>query len=110
MIPDLNYRKRRTNRKNIVKLTVSVISSGPQCRDVNARFTTLILNFLSVRTHSLYDPKSKLSPMSDCFNLVAPASPIECLLYLPNVQTGTGMVDPARKFKCTTVAREMHFK
>jgi len=59
---------------------------------------------------------------------VAPASPIECLLYLPNVraiqyklgperltrlaqcpgdtvQTGTGKVDPARKFKCTTAAR-----
>jgi len=48
--------------------------------------------------------------MSDRVNLVAPASPIECLLYLPNVReiqykTGTGKVDPARKFKCTTAAR-----
>ena len=44
---------------------------------------------------------------SDGVNLVAPASPIECLLYLPNVQTGTGKVDPARKFKCTTDARDI---
>ena len=48
--------------------------------------------------------------MSHRVNLVAPASPIECLLYLPKfpgdaVQTGTGKVDPARKFKCTTAAR-----
>ncbi len=47
--------------------------------------------------------------MSDPVDLVAPASPTECLLYLPGPvdteQTGTGKVDPARKFKCTTAAR-----
>ena len=35
---------------------------------------------------------------------------MKCLLYLPNVpgdtvQTGTGKVDPAQKFKCITTAR-----
>ena len=48
---------------------------------------------------------------SDRVNLVASASPIECLLILTQspgdtVQTGTGKVDPARNFKCTTAARD----
>ena len=30
--------------------------------------------------------KSKFNRKSDCVNLIAPASPIECLLYLPNVR------------------------
>ena len=38
---------------------------------------------------------------TDHVNLVAPASPVHS-----TVQTGTGMVDPARKFKCTTTARD----
>ena len=41
-------------------------------------------------------------------NLVALASPIECLLYLPNVwviQYKLGL-DPARKFKCTMATRD----
>ena len=44
--------------------------------------------------------------------LLHPASPIECLRYLPNVRAiqyklgPAGKVDPARKFKCTTAARE----
>jgi len=44
---------------------------------------------------------------SDRVNLVAPDSPIECLLYLPNLSgrySTTGKVDPARKFKCNTTA------
>ena len=51
--------------------------------------------------------------MSDRVNLVAPVSPIECLAYLPNARVihyklhGTGKVDLARKFKCTTAAREL---
>ena len=50
--------------------------------------------------------KSKFNLKSDRVNLVAPASHIECLLYLRNtVQTGTRKVDRARKFKCTTSAR-----
>ena len=49
---------------------------------------------------------------SDRVNLVAPA--ISCwlsalLTQCPRgtVQTGTGKVDPARKFKCTTAARDL---
>ena len=52
--------------------------------------------------------KSKFNLKSDRVNLVAPASPIECLLHLPNVwaiQSGTEKVDPARTFKCTTAVR-----
>ena len=53
------------------------------------------------------DTSVKFSLKSDRVNLVAPASHIECLFYLPGdtVQTGTGKVDPTRKFKCTTTAR-----
>ena len=55
--------------------------------------------------------KSKFNLKSYHVNLVEPASPIECLLYFPNtVQTGTGKVDPARKFKCTTAAREIGWR
>ena len=39
---------------------------------------------------------------SDRVNLVAPASPVH---RAGTVQTGTGMVDPARIFKCTAAAR-----
>ena len=50
---------------------------------------------------------------SDRVNLVAPASSFKCLALLTQspgdtVQTGTRKVDPARKFKCTTTAREMN--
>ena len=37
-------------------------------------------------THLWPCSKSKLNLKSDRVNLVAPASPIECLLYLPNVR------------------------
>ena len=37
--------------------------------------------------------KSKFNLKSDCVNLVAPASPIECLLYLPNVRAIQYKVD-----------------
>ena len=48
--------------------------------------------------------------MSDRVNLVAPASPVDCLFFSTQcpcdaVQTGTGKVDPDRKFKCTTAPR-----
>ena len=66
----------------------------------------------AIFTHLWAFSKSKFNIKSDRVNLVAPASHIECLLYLPTdqsprdtVQTGTGRVDPARKFKCTTAAR-----
>ena len=42
------------------------------------------------------------SKKSDRVDLVAPASPF---IELGTVQTGTGKVDPVRKFKCTTAAR-----
>ena len=50
---------------------------------------------------------------SDRVNRVAPAySPVDCLLcqcLYGTVQTGSGKVDPARKFKCTTAVREPLF-
>ena len=53
--------------------------------------------------------KSKFNLKSGRVNLVSLAGPIECLLYLTTrpgdtVQNGSGKVDPARKFKCTTAA------
>ena len=62
-------------------------------------------------THPSPFSKSKFKLKSDHVNLVAQASPIECLPMLTHcpgdtVQTGTGKVDPARKFKCTTAAHE----
>ena len=61
----------------------------------------------AIFTHLWAFSKSKFYIKSDRVNLVAPASHIECLFYLPGdtVQTGTGKVDPTRKFKCTTTAR-----
>ena len=41
---------------------------------------------LYIITHLWPFSKSKFNLKSDCVNLVAPASPIECLLYLPNVR------------------------
>ena len=66
-------------------------------------------------THLWPFSKSKFKLNSDRVNLVAPASPIECLLYLPNVQTNVGdtvqtvagKVDPARKFKYKGVMQKM---
>jgi len=56
--------------------------------------------------------KSKFNLKSNRVNLVASASAIECLLYLPYVPSiqyihrdRNASVDPARKFKCTTSAR-----
>ena len=40
--------------------------------------------------------KSKFNLKSDSVNLVAPASPIEFLLYLPNVQTIQYKLGPER--------------
>ena len=40
--------------------------------------------------------KSKLNLKSDCVNLVAPASPIESLPYLPNVQAIQYKLGPER--------------
>ena len=51
--------------------------------------------FLLVKVNSTI-----LSIKSDRISLVAPASPI-----LGTVQTGTGKVDPTRKFKITTATR-----
>ena len=49
---------------------------------------------------------SKFNPRAACVNLVAPASHIDCLLYLPNVRAIQYKLGPARKFKCTTAARD----
>ena len=40
--------------------------------------------------------KSKFNQKSDRVNLVAPASPIECLLYLPNVRAIQYKLRPER--------------
>ena len=45
-----------------------------------------ILTLSSINTHPWPFSKSKFNLKSDRVNLVAPASPIECLLYLPNVR------------------------
>ena len=54
--------------------------------------------------------KSKFNPKSDRVNFFAPASPIEVSALFTQcpgdkVQTWTGQLDPARKFKCTAAAR-----
>ena len=61
-------------------------------------------------THLGPSGKSKFNLKSDRVNLVPPASPIELSALFTQcpgdtVQTGTGKVDPAWKFICTTVAR-----
>ena len=43
---------------------------------------------------------------SDRVNLVAPASTVDFLLDAVQYKTGTGKVDPPRKLKCTTAARD----
>ena len=63
-------------------------------------------------THPWPFSKSKFNLMSDRVNLVAPArsswvSAIFTQCPVDTVRTGTGKVDPARKFKCTTAAREL---
>ena len=45
---------------------------------------------------STYLSKSKFNLKSDHVNLVAPASPIKCLLYLPNVLTTQYKLRPER--------------
>ena len=70
-----------------------------------------ILPFVCLgQTHLWPFSKSKFNVKSDRVNLVAPASPIKYLLYLPNGRTkqyklGPWKVDPTRKFKCTTAPR-----
>ena len=55
--------------------------------------------------------KSKFNLKSDRVNLVAPASPYECLLFYPmSGRYSTNWVDPARKFKYTTAARELELE
>ena len=46
--------------------------------------------------HAPLTSKSKLNLKSDRVNLVAPASPIECLLYLPNVRAIEYKLGPER--------------
>ena len=63
-------------------------------------------NLWELHTHLCLFGKSKSAPIwkikSDRVKIVALASPIEC--PGDTVQTGTGKVDPARKFKYTTAA------
>ena len=47
-------------------------------------------------THPWPFSKSKFNLKSDSINLVAPASPIECLLYLPNVRAIQYKLGPGR--------------
>ena len=58
-------------------------------------------------THTWPFSKSKFNLKPDRVNLVAPASPIECLLYLPDVRAIQYKLGPARKFKCTTATRAL---
>ena len=51
-------------------------------------------------THAWPFSKSKINLKSDRVNIVAPAIPIECLLYLPNVLLGNSNVPQ------TTAARD----
>ena len=50
----------------------------------------------AVPTHLWPFSKSKFNLKSDRVNLVAPASPIECLLYLPNVRAMQYKLGPER--------------
>ena len=53
--------------------------------------------FILVHTTHLWPfSKSKFNLKSDRVNLVAPASPIECLLYLPNVRVIQYKLEPER--------------
>ena len=53
--------------------------------------------FILVHTTHLWPfSKSKFNLKSDRVNLVAPASPIECLLYLPNVRAIQCKLGPER--------------
>ena len=55
-------------------------------REATRSYKAYILCLSSLRTHLCPFSKSKFNLKSDRVNLVAPASPIECLIYLPNVQ------------------------
>jgi len=55
-------------------------------RKATRSYKAYILCLSSLRTHLCPFSKSKFNLKSDRVNLVAPASPIECLIYLPNVQ------------------------
>ena len=50
----------------------------------------------SLLTHPWPFSKSKFNLRSDRVNLIAPASPIECLLYLPNVRAIQYKLGPER--------------
>ena len=65
-----------------------------------------VLNEYNI-THPWPFSKSKFNLKSDRINVAAPASPIITQCPGDTVQTGTGKVDPARKFKCTTAARDI---
>ena len=58
----------------------------------------LFINYVKPRNSRTSDPfsKSKFNLKSDHVNLVAPASPIECLLYLPNVRAVQYKLGPER--------------
>ena len=59
---------------------------------------------IMIPTHLWTFSKSKFNLKSDRVNLVAPSAWFT-LCPGDTLQTGTGKVDPARKFKCATAAR-----
>jgi len=62
------------------------------------KFTYLLTSLSQVKrsTHPWPFSESKLNLKSDRVNFVAPASPIECMLYLPNVQAIQYKLGPER--------------
>ena len=67
-------------------------------QDEKCRFIAIYLYLWSEHrnTHLWPFSKSKLNLKSDRVNLVAPASPIECLLYLPNIRAIQYKLGPER--------------
>ena len=53
-------------------------------------------NVTCIYTHLWTFSKSKFNLKSDCVNLVEPPSPIECLLYSPNVRAIRDKLGPER--------------
>ena len=88
----------------------------PNSRHLNMMlFFSRLFTLVVYRKHLWPFSKSEFNLKSDRVNLVAPASSywVSALFTQcpgDTVQTGTGKVDPARKFKCTTAASDSPFQ
>ena len=78
----------------------SLGNNSPQSKScmISAGITCTVYTFSRTvqSTHLRTFSKSKFNLKSDRVNLVAPASPIECLLYLPNVRAIQYKLGPER--------------